>query len=76
MQLGRVKYLISTSYKIGDTFIMLPVEEVEERLENNRNEVDKNIMELEKEMSTLGGHMEELKSDLYKKFGRAINLET
>ncbi|EMR09314.1 hypothetical protein PNEG_02272 [Pneumocystis murina B123] len=63
-------------YKIGDIFIMLPIEEVKERLEKNQNEVDKNVDELEKEISKLDCYMEELKSDLYKKFGKAINLET
>ncbi|KTW26343.1 hypothetical protein T552_02828 [Pneumocystis carinii B80] len=63
-------------YKIGDAFVMLPMEEVEERLEKNLSEVDKNVEELEKEISELDCSMEELKSDLYKKFGKAINLET
>ncbi|KAG4304486.1 hypothetical protein PORY_002196, partial [Pneumocystis oryctolagi] len=66
----------SLPYKMGDSFFLLPYNEAQELLEIERNQVNEEVAQLEAEIFKLTTHMEELKKDLYKKFGKAINLET
>ncbi|CCJ30706.1 unnamed protein product [Pneumocystis jirovecii] len=66
----------SLFYKVGDAFVLLPFDEVQERLEMEQSQVNEEVSKLETEISELNNDMEELKKDLYKKFGKAINLET
>ncbi|KAK6540123.1 hypothetical protein TWF694_008945 [Orbilia ellipsospora] len=62
-------------YKIGDAFVSLRVEEVREMLENEIKEIDEEIEDLEGRVRDEKGKMDELKVQLYAKFGRSINLE-
>ncbi|KAJ6263633.1 hypothetical protein Dda_2201 [Drechslerella dactyloides] len=62
-------------YKIGDAFVSLRVEEVRELLEQESRGIDEEIEELESRVRSEQGKMDELKVQLYAKFGRSINLE-
>ncbi|CAZ82866.1 unnamed protein product [Tuber melanosporum] len=62
-------------YKIGDSFLHLPLEEVMQLLEANKEEVGKGVEEIVEKMEANEVVMSSLKVELYAKFGKAINLE-
>ena len=64
------------SYKIGDTFISLSVSEVQELLASSIERIDKSVSEIEEQLSVQREEMEQLKVQLYARFGKSINLET
>jgi len=64
------------SYKIGDTFVSLPVSEVQELLSSSTEKIDEEVTKLEGSLSEVREEMEQLKVALYARFGRSINLET
>lgn len=64
------------SYKIGDSFLLLPLPEVQSMLENSTTRIDEEVLKLEECISGVREEMEALKVGLYGKFGRSINLET
>lgn len=68
--------LTSSSYKIGDSFISLPLPEVQEMLSANTTEIEEEVSALERKLATVREEMSELKVELYARFGRSINLET
>ncbi|KAL2038931.1 hypothetical protein N7G274_008271 [Stereocaulon virgatum] len=63
-------------YKIGDTFIALPLSEVQEMLASTTENIEKSVSTIEGKLSTIREEMEELKVELYARFGKSINLET
>lgn len=63
-------------YKIGDAFVSLPVSEIQEMLSQSTSKIDDTVAELEDNLSSTREEMEELKVDLYARFGKGINLET
>ncbi|KAG5513359.1 hypothetical protein PMAC_001422 [Pneumocystis sp. 'macacae'] len=69
-------YFCFKSYKVGDAFVLLPFDQVQKRLETEQDQVNEEVWKIETEISELNSEMEKLKKDLYKKFGKAINLET
>ena len=70
-------YLImSTSYKIGDAFVALPVLEVQEMLSSSTEKIEEAVSEVQSKLSTIREEMEQLKVELYARFGKSINLET
>ncbi|KAF8247492.1 Prefoldin, subunit 4 [Wilcoxina mikolae CBS 423.85] len=62
-------------YKIGDSFLHLPLEEVQELLEKSTEKIDEEIAEIEKRIDGNRQVMDGLKVELYEKFGKAINLD-
>ena len=62
-------------YKIGDAFVSLPLSDVSPRLEKEQEVLSSELSALKDEMESSAGEMETLKSALYGKFGKAINLE-
>ena len=68
--------LIHHSYKIGDSFISLPLPEVQELLEASTTQIEESVSLLEEKLSTVREEMSQLKVELYGRFGRSINLET
>lgn len=62
-------------YKIGDTFVFLPQPEVMERLEQDTGKINNEIDSMEEHITKIISRMDELKKELYAKFGNAINLE-
>ncbi|TVY75819.1 Prefoldin subunit [Lachnellula suecica] len=63
-------------YKIGDSFVSLPLPEVQEMLSNSTAKIEEEVAALEEKLSTIRDEQEELKVELYARFGRSINLET
>lgn len=63
-------------YKIGDSFISLPLPEVQEMLSTSTTRIEEEVAALEESLSTIREEQTELKVDLYARFGRSINLET
>ncbi|KAF1347936.1 Prefoldin subunit-domain-containing protein [Delphinella strobiligena] len=63
------------SYKIGDSFFSLPLEEVQELLANSIEKIEADTTAVEDKLSEIQDEMQELKTALYGRFGRSINLE-
>lgn len=64
------------SYKIGDSFISLPLPEVQELLSTSTGRIEEEVSAVGEKLSTVREEMSELKVQLYARFGRSINLET
>lgn len=67
---------VPNSYQIGDSFISLPLPEVQELLTTNSARIEEEVSVLEEKLGTIKEGMQELKVELYARFGRSINLET
>jgi len=67
--------LTSSRYKIGDSFFSLPVSEVQDHLSNSVEKINTDVNTAEEKLSELREEMQELKTALYGRFGRSINLE-
>ncbi|THZ86944.1 hypothetical protein D6C84_02097 [Aureobasidium pullulans] len=63
------------SYKIGDSFFLLPLPEVQELLAASIEKIDSDVTAVEGKLSELREEMQQLKTALYGRFGRSINLE-
>lgn len=63
-------------YKIGDTFVSLPLPEVQEMLASSTEQIEESVSAVEGKLSTIREEMEQLKVQLYARFGKSINLET
>lgn len=63
-------------YKVGDSFVMMSIEEVRERLERESEKIEEVVDGLEGKLRSTRQDMEGLKTELYARFGRSINLET
>ena len=74
--LVKLSLTISPRYKIGDTFISLPVPEVQEMLSTATERIEGSVAEVQSKLSTIREEMEQLKVQLYARFGKSINLET
>ena len=68
--------LIEDRYKIGDGFVHLPLEEVQEMLTTSTSKIEEEVAALEEKLSEIREEQTALKVDLYARFGRSINLET
>ncbi|VAI21636.1 unnamed protein product [Triticum turgidum subsp. durum] len=62
-------------FQIGEVFAHMPVDDVEAKLEQMKEDAAKKLERLEEEKESILTHMAELKEILYGKFGKAINLE-
>ena len=71
-----ISLLTNCRYKIGDTFISLALPEVQEMLASSTEKIEESVSTIEGKLSTVREEMEELKVDLYARFGKSINLET
>ncbi|MCJ1359000.1 MAG: hypothetical protein MMC33_009000 [Icmadophila ericetorum] len=63
-------------YKIGDSFLSLPVPEVQEMLASSITKIEEEVSGIEEKLSGIREEMQELKVSLYARFGKSINLET
>ena len=63
-------------YKIGDTFVSLPLPKVQEMLASSTEQIEESVSAVEGKLSTVREEMEQLKVQLYARFGKSINLET
>jgi prefoldin subunit 4 len=66
----------SNRYKIGDSFLSLPLPEVQELLSSSTGKIDQDVERLEEKLREVREEMGHLKVVLYARFGRSINLET
>lgn len=66
----------SNRYKIGDTFFSLPLPDVQELLSVSTGKIDEAVSAVESKLSAVREEMEQLKIQLYARFGKSINLET
>ncbi|KAI0464839.1 hypothetical protein LJB42_000050 [Komagataella kurtzmanii] len=63
------------NYKLGDTFVLLRHSSVVTRLENDNLVLAKKMTALENSIEVTQERMNELKNQLYAKFGQSINLD-
>jgi prefoldin subunit 4 len=63
-------------YQVGDSFISLPLSEVQEMLSSSTEKIEEEVTALEEMLSMIREEMQGLKVELYARFGRSINLET
>ncbi|MCJ1335755.1 hypothetical protein MMC09_001029 [Bachmanniomyces sp. S44760] len=63
-------------YKIGDSFICLPLPEVQELLASATGKIGTDVSLVEEKLGGVREEMQGLKVALYARFGRSINLET
>jgi prefoldin subunit 4 len=66
---------VCNRYKIGDSFFLLPLPEVQDLLTASIEKIDTAVAAVEEKLSEHREEMQELKTALYGRFGRSINLE-
>ncbi|PCG96184.1 Prefoldin [Penicillium occitanis (nom. inval.)] len=62
-------------YKIGDSFIHLPLEQAQSLLSTSTDEIDAEVSRLEDALGEIREELSGLKAALYARFGKAINLD-
>jgi prefoldin subunit 4 len=62
-------------YKIGDSFMHVPLGDAQELLSEQTSEIDSEVSTLEEELEGIKEQLSGLKAHLYARFGRGINLE-
>lgn len=62
-------------YKVGDAFVHVTASEAIEKVEKESEKLNLRLEEVKQQVDIVQGKMEELKKELYAKFGNAINLE-
>lgn len=62
-------------YKIGDAFFHIPLDQAQEMLEAATAKIDDETSELEDKIGSVREEMQQLKVELYARFGKQINLE-
>lgn len=65
----------SARYKIGDSFVLLPLPEVQELLSASVERINEEVSAVEARLDGMREEMQQLKAALYGRFGRSINLE-
>ncbi|KAF8329290.1 Prefoldin subunit 4 [Amanita rubescens] len=65
----------SVLYKIGETFLQMPLSRAQERLERDQQEIGSRLASIVESAEYCETQMKELKVALYGKFGKAINLD-
>lgn len=63
-------------YKLGDAFFSLPLPAVHGLISASTERIEKSVSAVESQLSEIREKMEELKIQLYARFGKSINLET
>ncbi|PVU99045.1 hypothetical protein BB559_001051 [Furculomyces boomerangus] len=63
------------SYKIGDAFIKLPLSEAQERIEKEKELLETSLSKMKSKVLEISQELETLKTQLYAKFGKSINLD-
>ncbi|OAA46303.1 Gim complex component GIM3-like protein [Metarhizium rileyi] len=62
-------------YKIGDAFFHISLEQAQEMLESATTRIEEETSQLEDKISLVREEMQQLKVELYARFGKQINLE-
>jgi prefoldin subunit 4 len=63
------------SYKVGDSFMSVPLSEAQEMLATSTEQIDNEVSRLEERLQELRDEMKGLKAQLYARFGKSINLD-
>ncbi|KAI0479468.1 Prefoldin subunit-domain-containing protein [Xylariaceae sp. FL0804] len=63
-------------YKIGDAFFHIALPQAQEMLTASSERIDEEVSALEDKLGTTKDDMQQLKVELYARFGKQINLET
>ncbi|TGJ87238.1 hypothetical protein E0Z10_g1507 [Xylaria hypoxylon] len=66
----------SVPYKVGDAFFHIPLPQAQDMLASSTSRIEEEVSELEEKIGTNKEEMQQLKVELYARFGRSINLET
>lgn len=69
------KLIYMNRYKIGDSFIHLPLEQAQSLLSTSTDEIDNEVSRLEDALGEIREELSGLKAALYARFGKAINLD-
>ncbi|KAG8760075.1 hypothetical protein FRC14_004174 [Serendipita sp. 396] len=62
-------------YRVGETFVHLPLEQAQERLATEKEAAEIEVARLQDEVDGCQTSMKDLKLHLYSKFGNSINLD-
>ncbi|KAI1431982.1 Prefoldin subunit-domain-containing protein [Xylaria sp. CBS 124048] len=62
-------------YKVGDAFFHISLSQAQEMLAASSSRIEEELGGLEEKMGTTREEMQQLKVELYARFGRSINLE-
>ena len=62
-------------YQIGEVFVEMTQDEVQETMEAKKEKISEEVTQLEGKVDEIKGQMSDLKTHLYAKFGNAIDLE-
>ncbi|KAJ9606023.1 hypothetical protein H2200_009872 [Cladophialophora chaetospira] len=62
-------------YKIGDSFMRVPLSEAQDLLTEETTELEGEVSRVEEELEGIKDEISTLKAHLYARFGRGINLE-
>ena len=62
-------------YQVGEVFVYLTQDEAQEKIEKTKETVAENVKTIDSKAQAIRDEMSGLKSQLYAKFGSAINLE-
>ncbi|KAM6501859.1 Prefoldin subunit domain containing protein [Amanita muscaria] len=62
-------------YKIGETFVHMPISRAQTRLEKDQQDVESRLSSIVEAVEDCETQMKQLKVLLYGKFGKAINLD-
>jgi prefoldin subunit 4 len=62
-------------YKIGDSFVHLPLPDALSLLSSSSDEIDEELSRLEDSIGEVREELSRLKAALYARFGKAINLD-
>ena len=63
-------------YKVGDSFFMLPLSDVQELLTDDLRKAEEAASAVQEKLDGVKEEKQELKIALYARFGKSINLET
>ena len=67
--------MVIIRYKIGETFLHMPLSRAQKRLERDQQDIDSRLVSIVESAEYCETEMKELKVALYTKFGKAINLD-
>lgn len=76
LPLTRLEPELLIRYKLGDAFFSLPLPAVQGLISVSTVKIDKSVSAVKSQLSEIRERMEELKIQLYARFGKSINLET
>lgn len=76
LPLTRLESELFIRYKLGDAFFSLPLPTVQGLISVSTEKIDKSVSAVKSQLSEIRERMEELKIQLYARFGKSINLET